>query len=230
MTEVLRENKRSYERGIFYLCLTILYLSVIYIVSMFIADICSAVAIDIKSNQLTLSFIQCIVGIVSLHIPLHIERVVKIRLPNNLRCCFYVFVLCATVLGEVFSLYYRIPAWDSILHFTSGIMSGMLGGILLMEYAKKRNCQMLITPIFVMIVVVLFAISIGVIWEIYEFVGDVVLGLNMQKFMLENGTKLSGQGALMDTMKDLIVDSLGAMVAGFSAYFSLKSNKGWLSL
>ena len=73
-----------------------------------------------------------------------------------------------------------------------------------------------------------FAVTIGVFWEIYEFTFDGVLQLNMQKFMLENGDKLVGRSALADTMKDLIVDCLGAFIVSFMGYISLKKGNGWV--
>ena len=58
-----------------------------------------------------------------------------------------------------------------------------------------------------------FAVSIGAVWEIYEFSFDGLLGLNMQKFLLADGTPLVGRAALTDTMKDIIVDTIGALIA-----------------
>ena len=52
--------------------------------------------------------------------------------------------------------------------------------------------------------------------------------MNMQKFMLEDGTNLVGRTALMDTMKDLIVDAIGALVTSTVGYISLKYDKDWL--
>ena len=68
----------------------------------------------------------------------------------------------------------------------------------------------------------------GVLWEIYEFSFDGLLGLNMQKFALENGANLVGRMALRDTMKDLIVDSVGAFIVSLIGYISIKYKKGWL--
>ena len=70
--------------------------------------------------------------------------------------------------------------------------------------------------------------QVGVIWEFYEFTSDKILGTNMQKFELQDKTKLVGQDALRDTMEDLIVDVLGAVVASVVGYFSIKYKKGWL--
>ena len=74
----------------------------------------------------------------------------------------------------------------------------------------------------------MFAIMLGVFWEVYEFAFDGLLGLNMQKFMLESGEQLIGRAALADTMEDLIVDMLGAFVMSVIGYISLKYKKGWV--
>jgi len=58
---------------------------------------------------------------------------------------------------------------------------------------------------------------------------DLFLDSNMQTYALENGTPLIGQAALVDTMKDLIVDALGAFSISVIGYISLKHEKGWLS-
>ena len=59
-------------------------------------------------------------------------------------------------------------------------------------------------------------------WEIYEYAVDSVLKLNMQKYMTESGSILSGRAALSDTMEDLIVDAAGALVMSLAGYLSLK--------
>lgn len=73
-----------------------------------------------------------------------------------------------------------------------------------------------------------FALAMGAVWEIYEFTMDSVFGTNMQKYMLDNGTALIGQAALQDTMKDIIVDAIGALVMSTIGYISLKYKKGWV--
>ena len=206
----------KFERVIYYCVLTISWLSVIYLI------------INIEA-ELTLSLIQCVLGIAALQVPMLITKLTRIELPENLCGCYYIFILCATVLGEMFSMYYRIPVWDSLLHFGSGVMIGMLGSILIVTYLQRKECKRLITPIFIAVTAICFSICIGVFWEIYEFAADSILGLNMQKCFLEDGTALIGQAGLADTMKDLIVDTFGAIVAAISAYSSLKHDKGWLN-
>ena len=212
----LEKNPINLERVIYHCVSASSWLSVIYLI------------ININAD-LTLSLIQCILGIAALQVPVLLTKLTRIKLPDNLCSCYYIFILCATVLGEMFSMYYRIPVWDSLLHFGSGIMIGMAGSIFLVTYLKNKDCKRLITPMVIAVSAVCFSISIGVFWEIYEFAADSILGLNMQKCFLEDGTALIGQAGLIDTMKDLIIDTLGAIVAAISAFLSLKHNKGWLN-
>jgi len=218
------------ERLAYNFAMAISCLSVIYIMAIYIAGYSGLPVIQMNpaSPKLRLSLIQCILGTVALKIPILIKKLTRIELPKTLCACYYLFILCATVLGEVFSLYYKLPIWDSILHFGSGVMIGMLGSILLVVFLKSKNCEKLASPTFAAIAAVCFALCIGAFWEIYEFAGDSILGLNMQKFLLEDGTALAGKAALLDTMKDLIVDTCGALVAAASAYLSLKRKNGWL--
>ena len=56
----------------------------------------------------------------------------------------------------------------------------------------------------------------GVFWEIIEFSCDRLFGLNMQKF------RLPTEDGLVDTMIDLIVDSIGAFTVSFIGYLYIK--------
>ena len=183
---------------------------------------------EVGSSDLTLSMIQCLLGIAALHVPLALKRWVRIELPDALSAAYYTFIVGATVLGEVCAIYYLIPFWDDILHLSSGAMCGMLGGIITVTFLQRKDCEKLLSPMLASVVAVGFAMCIGVFWEVYEFLGDSLMGLNMQKFLLQDGEALVGQAALVDTMKDLIVDTLGAVIAAVSAYRSLKYESGWL--
>ena len=72
-----------------------------------------------------------------------------------------------------------------------------------------------------------FSVALGSIWEIYEFAADGLVGMNMQKFMLADGTLLVGHAALADTMKDIIVDVLGSLLASVIGYFSIRKGGSW---
>ena len=175
-----------------------------------------------------LMFLQCIVGIFAMLLPKFLHERISIRIPAGMMLMYVIFLYCSIYLGEVRSFYYAIPHWDTILHTFSGGMLGTLGFSLITILNGTEKVPVNLSPIFVVIFAFCFAVTLGAIWEFYEFFADGVLGTNMQKFAFENGEKMIGRNALMDTMKDLIVDSIGAFVASGIGYISLKYKKGWV--
>lgn len=175
-----------------------------------------------------LMLMQCILGIVAFFIPSIITKRFKIEIPSNMYIVYVVFLYGAIFLGEVGNFYYKVPHWDIILHTFSGAMLGALGFSVVNIFNKDENISVKLSPIFVALFAFQFAISLGVMWEIYEFTFDGLLGVNMQKFALEDGTQLIGRAALADTMEDLIVDAVGAFTMAVIGYISLKYKKGWI--
>lgn len=183
--------------------------------------------IKVKSDYV-LMLIQCLLGIVALFIPSIISKKWKISIPSTMYMIYIIFLYAAIFLGEVRDFYYRIPHWDTILHTFSGAALGALGFSVVNLLNKQEKLKVNLSPFFVALFSLCFAITMGVVWEIYEFSFDGLLGLNMQKFALENGVNLVGRAALTDTMKDLIVDSIGALTTSILGYISLKYKKGWI--
>ena len=179
-------------------------------------------------NDYMLMFTQCILGIVAMFFPSIVEKRLKVTIPSTMLVLYTLFLYCAIYLGEVQSFYYNVPHWDTILHGFSGAMLGALGFSFVDILNKTEKFHLNLTPLFVVIFSFSFAVTLGVFWEIYEFAFDGILGLNMQKFALDGGKELVGRAALNDTMKDLIVDAIGALVMSIIGYISLKYEKGWI--
>ena len=175
-----------------------------------------------------LMLLQCVLGIVAFFMPNLITKKTKIIIPSNMYLVYVVFLYAAVFLGEIGNFFYKVPHWDTILHTCSGAMLGALGFSFVNILNKNEKGHVQLAPIFVALFAFGFAITLGVLWEIYEFTFDGLLGINMQKFALENGTELIGRAALADTMEDLIVDSIGAFVMSVIGYISLKYKKGWI--
>lgn len=159
-----------------------------------------------------LMLIQCILGVVGLFLPSIISKKTKIIIPTNMYILYILFLYAAVFLGEVRDYFYKVPHWDTILHTCSGAMLGILGFSFVNILNKHEKVHVELSPAFVATFAFGFAIVLGVIWEIYEFTADGLLGLNMQKFALKDGTQLMGRAAVTDTMEDLIVDSIGAFI------------------
>lgn len=179
----------------------------------------------VKSDYV-LMLVQCCLGVIAMLLPGILKKKLKIEVPSNMIILYTLFLYCAIYLGEVRSFYYEIREWDTILHAFSGAMLGALGFSFISFLNGVEKVPLNLSPLFVAIFSFCFAVTLGVFWEVYEFTFDGLLGLNMQKFALENGQPLIGHKALRDTMEDLMVDCVGAFIISVIGYISLKYKKG----
>lgn len=175
-----------------------------------------------------LMLLQCLLGVAALLVPMRLMRRMDVKIPRLMFLMYVAFLYCAIFLGEVSNFYYLVPHWDTILHTFSGAMLGALSFSVLSIFNNTERIPVNLSPAFIAIFAFCFALAMGGVWEIYEFAVDFGFGTNMQKFALSDGTPLIGQAALMDTMKDIIVDAVGALVMSVIGYTSLKYKKGWV--
>ncbi|MBR5231155.1 MAG: hypothetical protein IKW00_02775 [Clostridia bacterium] len=180
-------------------------------------------------SDYVLMLLQCLLGIITIHIPMFFSRQFKVELPTPLYLMYICFLYAAIFLGEVRSFYYKIPSWDNILHGFSSMMTGCLGFMLVALLNRSKQSGIHLSPFFVAMFAFCFSLTVGAVWEIYEFLSDAILKTNMQKFITAEGTILIGHEALRDTMHDFMIDALGAFIASAAGFFSLKSGKGWAS-
>lgn len=227
----MKKNKINWQKILSYFVIITLVSTIVFLV--FAINKAPIVAdpnepfIRIKSDYV-LMLSQCILGVVAMLLPGMLEHKLKIEIPSNMLILYTIFLYSAIYLGEVKSFYYNVPNWDNILHTFSGAMIGALGFSIVTLLNKTEEVPMNLSPLFVALFSFCFAVTLGVVWEFYEFTFDGLLGLNMQKFALEDGTQLIGRDALTDTMIDLFVDAVGALIISIIGYISLKYNKGWI--
>ena len=181
----------------------------------------------IKSDYV-LMLLQSILGIFAMLLPGWLYRKWGVEIPSFMMVLYAVFLYCSIYLGEVRGFYFLIPYWDTILHTFSGIALGALGFSVLTFLNKTDRVPLQLSPAFVAVFTFCFAIAVDVAWEIYEFLADGLLRMNMQKHLSASGQPLLGRAALSDTMTDLIVDSVGAAFISIIGYVSLKFKKGWV--
>ena len=175
-----------------------------------------------------LMLLECVLGIFAISLPSILTKKFKIQIPDKMYYLYLIFLYSAIFLGEIQDFYYVVPYWDTILHGLSGMMTGFIG-FSLIDILNNENEKVTLSPFFIAFFAFCFAIQVGVIWELYEFMSDGVFGTNMQKFKLKDGTALIGRSAVEDTMEDLIVDGIGAFIASTVGYVSLKYKKGWIN-
>lgn len=183
---------------------------------------------DRAKTDYALMLVQCILGILAMLLPGFIEHKIRVIIPSRMLITYSLFLFAAIYLGEVRNFYFVIPYWDTILHALSGGMLGALGFSFVVLLNNIDRAPIKLSPVFVAIFSFCFSVTMGVLWEVYEYTFDGLLGLNMQKFATQSGEYLIGRAALSDTMEDLMVDCIGALVISIAGYISLKYKKGWV--
>ena len=161
----------------------------------------------------------CVVTLVLFMIPSFIERRIKVDVPDTLEVIVLFFIFAAEILGEIAEFYYAVPAWDTVLHTANGFLAAAVGLALIDILNREERFAISLTPVFVAIFAFCFSMTIGVLWEFFEFTMDTVFGMNMQKDTIVNGVLDIG---LHDTMWDLIVNFVGATVFSTIGYFYIK--------
>lgn len=143
--------------------------------------------------------------------PQIVQRSYHIKLPLRFTSAIIIFIYFTLFLGEVGDFYERYWWWDVLLHGGSAIGFGLIGFIFILILFKGDRYAA--PPLAMAFFAFCFGMTIGVLWEVFEFGMDEVFGLNMQK------------SGLVDTMYDLIVDAVGVMLGSAAGYFYLK--KKW---
>jgi len=166
-----------------------------------------------------LNWITLLISIATLgltYFPHWFEHKYKIKIPLDFEFAIIFFVYAALFLGEVQNFYNLFWWWNILMHAASAVALGFVGFVIM--YVINGANIIKTKPIWITFFAFCFAVSIGAIWEIFEFAMDQVFGINMQKT------------GLIDTMWDLIVDCLGALLAVLAGYFFLKGDqKSYLS-
>lgn len=133
-------------------------------------------------------------------VPFAVSRRFQILIPPEFEVLAVVFIYASLFLGEVRGYYVRFWWWDALLHTGSGFLLGITGFLLVHVLNEHEEVEIHMKPRFVALFAFMFAMGMGAVWEIFEFGMDQFFGLNMQK------------SGLVDTMWDLIVDGVGALV------------------
>lgn len=154
--------------------------------------------------------------ILTLFAPTIFKNRMDMELPAEFHFMAVFFVFAALYLGEIQEFYQRIWWWDMALHTTAGLMMGIVGFLLVYILNESKKVELQMSAAFLALFAFFFAVSIGTIWEIFEFGMDQIFGLNMQKQMFNDPSGLT------DTMWDMIVNAAGALMISLSGYWYLK--------
>lgn len=196
----------------------------------------------------------CILTILLLYVPSWLQVRLRIELPPALEITILCFIFAAEILGEVNAFYVRIPGWDTMLHTLNGFLAAAVGFSMVMLLNDDERLTFDLSPFFLALVSFCFSMTIGVLWEFFEFGMDMLFGTDMQKDTIVysiytvtldptlsnkvvgikgiqdvviNGESLGLGGYLdigiIDTMRDLFVNFIGAVVFSVAGFFFAKS-------
>lgn len=155
--------------------------------------------------------------IISTVLPVLLGRRFRVFVPPEFEALAVVFLFASLFLGEVRGYYLRFWWWDVALHAASGFLLGILGFLLVYILNETEDVDVHMRPRFVALFAFVFALGLGTVWEIFEFSADQLAGTDMQKEMLGDPSGLT------DTMWDLIVDSVGALVIAVLGFGYLRT-------
>ncbi len=195
----------------------------------------------------------CVLTLALFTLPSFFENKFNIDLPDTLEIIILLFIFASEILGELGSYYTKVPYWDTMLHTVNGFLCAAIGFALCDILNRNDKMKFKLSPLFLAIIAFCFSMTIGVLWEFFEFFMDVFMGTDMQKdfviknitstllgedthnpFVAENiistvvnGKDLGIRGyldiGLYDTMKDLFVNFIGAVVFSIIGYFYVKT-------
>jgi len=157
--------------------------------------------------------VAIMIGILS---PELLKRRYRVEIPSEVQIAATLFAFAALFLGEVRGYYERFWWWDETLHATAGLLLGLFGFLVINSLNTSRGVRLEMRPSFVALFAFLFSLSLGTVWEIFEFVMDQSFGLTMQKPMLGDSSGLT------DTMWDLIVDAFAAAIISIIGWRYMK--------
>jgi hypothetical protein len=140
--------------------------------------------------------------------PAMIEHRLRVLLPVEFTLITTIFLYASFALGEARDFYEKFWWWDLALHGISALVIGVIGFLGIYVFYMTQRIR--IAPGWIAIITFALAVSLGTIWEIFEFLMDWYLGLNMQK------------SGLIDTMTDLLINSAGAAIAAISGYLYVR--------
>ncbi len=198
-----------------------------YITYGIILSLVIAVVLEIINKNYEFLYIT-ILSIILCLVPFFIQRKYEIRLPSEIQLATVLFIYSGVFLGEVQNFYVKYWWWDSLLHTFSGFAMGLVvfGALYVLYKTQKIKTK----PIFIAIIIFSVTMTIGVLWEIYEFSFDSFAGGNMQRaknLCPETGYCDSRLG-LMDTMKDFMLNGIGAIFASVLGYIYIKKGEQFL--
>ena len=169
--------------------------------------------------RFTLTLLMCV--------PFLIKKIFKITFSRVVSSVYYGYVFMAGFLGVVLEFYHEYFWWDMFIHFLMGVVLSVLS-IYILNYTVYKKDKSYHNLFFTFLFMLLFAMGVSALWEMFEFVGDLIFNAGFQRYVTYEGIVLVGKEAIFDTMIDLTMDFLGAVVGIVFTVVMIKIDKRFL--
>ena len=123
----------------------------------------------------------CLLVLFLFILPFFIQQNFGIQLPTTLEIIILLFIFAAEILGELEGYFITYPNWDTMLHTTTGFLSAATGFALIDILNRNSRIKFQLSPIYVALAAFCFSMTVGVLWEFFEFGMDRLFHLDMQK-------------------------------------------------
>lgn len=123
----------------------------------------------------------CVLVLFLFMLPFFIQKNFGIRLPSTLEIIILLFIFAAEILGELQSYFIQYPYWDTMLHTTNGFLCAAVGFSLIDILNRDAKIKFTLSPVYVALAAFCFSMTIGVLWEFFEFGMDRLFHMDMQK-------------------------------------------------
>ena len=153
-------------------------------------------------------------------IPVLLRRRYHVFIPPEFQLAAAGFIFFSVYLGSVRGYYSKFWWWDIALHTSSGFLLGIAGFVTLFLLNRTNRIPKGMRPIFICFFGVTFAVFLGVVWEIFEYACDRI----GPRFGWKSDMQSTASG-VRDTMQDLIVDTLGAVVVAVMGWMYLRAGR-----
>ncbi len=222
----------------------------LYIVYIALFTIVLGVMVAQAFNRNYNNVFLCLLTLLLFMMPSFVEKKIRLDVPDTLEVIILLFIFSAEILGEIREFYTTFQYWDIILHTLNGFLMGAIGVSLINILNGSKRFAISLSPVFVALMAFCFSMTVGVVWEFFEFGMDQFFGKDMQKdtFVdVVNTVLLNPEGrnivvsipiesvyvngqqwpgyvdiGLIDTMEDLFVNFIGAVVFSLLGYFYAK--------
>lgn len=123
----------------------------------------------------------CGLTIVLLLVPDFLERKLSIEIPGVLEGIIILFIFAAEILGEIGAFYVILPFWDTMLHTLWGFLAAGIGFAMVDILNRSESSRLNLTPLYMATAAFCFSMTVGAVWELFEFSMDYFFGFDMQK-------------------------------------------------